>query len=384
MRQGIGKFLAVAVTAIGLAAPSVAIAADYVIRASHSEAPESPLNKGYEVFKAFVEGASGGQIEVIISPAGQLGSIKDGLEQAQAGAIQLAQADEQTLDSFYKQMMILATPYLFGDDEEARQFLASDLFVRTNEAMAAETGLRMLAASSYGFRNFTNNKQPIRSAADMSGIRIRVPPSPMSLAMVEAMGGSPTPVPWEELYGALQTGVVDGQENPIGVIHDYSFFEVQKHLTLDNHQLGLNSLIVSEQFFKGLPVELREIVLTGAQMAAATEYGERNYQARVVTIDALKQKGMEVTFPNPEEAATFRDAVKAPMQDYLNKELDPAFVKAVYDEIVAIRAMRRALVESRRSTGGPGRLSTLAAGRFSIGPACRIPVFIDQVRGTIP
>jgi C4-dicarboxylate-binding protein DctP len=203
----------------------------------------------------------------------------------------------------------------------------------------------MLAASSYGFRNFTNNKQPIRSAADMSGIRIRVPPSPMSLAMVEAMGGSPTPVPWEELYGALQTGVVDGQENPIGVIHDYSFFEVQKHLTLDNHQLGLNSLIVSEQFFKGLPVELREIVLTGAQMAAATEYGERNYQARVVTIDALKQKGMEVTFPNPEEAATFRDAVKAPMQDYLNKELDPAFVKAVYDEIDAIRAKRRALVE---------------------------------------
>jgi len=345
MRQGIGKFLAVAMTAIGLAAPSVAMAADYVIRASHSEAPESPLNKGYEVFKAFVEGASGGQIEVIISPAGQLGSIKDGLEQAQAGAIQLAQADEQTLDSFYKQMMILATPYLFGDDEEARQFLASDLFIKTNEAMAAETGLRMLAASSYGFRNFTNNKQPIRSAADMSGIRIRVPPSPMSLAMVEAMGGSPTPVPWEELYGALQTGVVDGQENPIGVIHDYSFFEVQKHLTLDNHQLGLNSMIVSEQFFKGLPVELREILVTGAQMAAATEYGERNYQARVVTIDALKQKGMEVTFPTPEEAATFRDAVKAPMQDYLNKELDPAFVKAVYDEIDAIRAKRRALVE---------------------------------------
>lgn len=339
MRSGLKIFTA-AVMAAGLVVPAIAMAADYTIRASHSEAPESPLHKGYLVFKAYVEGASGGKIDVVISPAGQLGSITDGLEQAKAGAIQIAQGDEQTLDAFYKPMMILATPYLFADDEEARAFLASDLFKKTNDEMAAKSGLRLLAAASYGFRDFTNNVRPIKSAADMKGIRMRVPPSPMSLAMVEAMGGSPTPIPWAELYGALQTGVVDGQENPLGVIYDYSFYQVQKYLTVDNHQLGLNSIIISEPFFQSLSPELRQVVAVGAQMAAATEYGERNYQSRVVTVDALRKKGMQVYFPTPAEAATFRDAVKGPMQTYLNKELDPAFVKAVYAEIEKIRAAR--------------------------------------------
>lgn len=345
MKSRMKKALAATLIAVGLNLPLGALAADFTIRASHSEATDSPLHKGYLVFKAYVEGASAGKVEVVISPAGQLGSIKDGLEQAKAGAIQVAQADEQTLDAFYKPMMIMATPYLFADDEEARQFLASDVFIKTNEAMAAEAGLRMLAASSYGFRNFTNNVRPIKSAADMKGIRLRVPPSPMSLAMVNAMGGSPTPIPWEELYGALQTGVVDGQENPLGVIHDYSFNEVQKYLTVDNHQLGLNSIIISEQFFKSMPPELREIVVTGAQMAASTEYGERNYQSRVVTIEALRKKGMEIYFPTAQEAATFRDAARSPMQEYLNKELDPAFVKAVYDEIDRIREKRAAAIQ---------------------------------------
>ena len=333
--------LAAAVLATSLTVP-VAGAAEHTIRASHSEAPDSPLHKGYLVFKAFVEGASGGKVEVIISPAGQLGSITDGLEQAKAGAIQIAQGDEQTLDAFHKPMMILATPYLFADDEEARAFLASGLFRKTNDEMAAKSGLRLLSAASYGFRDFTNNVRPIKSAADMKGIRMRVPPSPMSLAMVEAMGGSPTPIPWAELYGALQTGVVDGQENPLGVIHDYSFNEVQKYLTVDNHQLGLNSIVINEPFFQSLSPELREIVLVGAQMAAATEYGERNYQSRVQVVDALREKGMEIYFPTPDEAASFRNAVKEPMQAYLNKELDPAFVKAVYDEVAKIRAERAA------------------------------------------
>ncbi|KAA0970438.1 TRAP transporter substrate-binding protein [Aureimonas fodinaquatilis] len=345
MKHDVRKLLSVTAIAAVLVLPQTAWAADYTIRASHSEAPESPLHKGYEVFKAYVEGASAGQIEVIISPAGQLGSIKDGLEQVKAGAIQVAQADEQTLDAFYKPMMILATPYLFANDEEANQFLASDLFTETNLKMAEEAGLRMLSAASYGFRNFTNNKHPIKSAADMAGIKMRVPPSPMSLAMVQAMGGSPTPIPWEELYGAMQTGVVDGQENPIGVIHDYSFNEVQKHLTVDNHQLGLNSIVIGEAFFKSLPLELREVVATGAVMASATEYGERNYQSRVVTVDALRDRGMEIYFPSAEEVASFRDAVQQPMQDYLNQELDPAFVTAVYDEIGNIRQQRAAAAQ---------------------------------------
>ncbi|WP_368911777.1 TRAP transporter substrate-binding protein [Taklimakanibacter deserti] len=317
---------------------SAAQAAEFAIRGSHSESTESPLHKGWLVFEAYVESASGGRIDVNISPAGQLGGIKDGLEQAKVGAIQLAHGDEQTLDTFYRPMMILATPYLFANDEEAQRFLRSDFFMGIREQMAKESGLRLLAAASYGFRCFTNNVRPIKSAADMKGIRMRVPPSPMSLAMVEAMGGSPTPVPWEELYSAMQAGVVDGQENPVGIALDYSFDQVQKHMTLDNHQLGLNSLVINEAFYQSLPPELRAIVVTGAEMAAATEYGERNYQARVSAVSALQGKGMQVYAPTLEEQDSFRKAVAQPMQAYLKKELDPGYVDAVYKEIADLRA----------------------------------------------
>lgn len=344
--MGVRLKLATAVGATMLACLSMAAnAAEFNIRGSHSESVESPLHKGWMVFKAYVESASGGRIAVDVSPAGQLGGIKDGLEQAKVGAIQLAHGDEQTLDSFYKPMLILATPYLFANDEEAQAFLHSDFFMDVREKMAEESGLRLLAAASYGFRCFTNNVKPIKSAADMAGIRMRVPPSPMSLAMVEAMGGSPTPVPWEELYGAMQQGVVDGQENPVGVALDYSFYQVQKYMTLDNHQLGLNSLVMNEAFFQSLPPELRAVVVTGAEMAAGTEYGERNYQARVSAVGTLEEKGMEVYAPTPEEMETFRSAAAEPMKAYLKQELDAGYVDSVYHTIADIRAGQLAEVE---------------------------------------
>ena len=321
-----------------LVGANAAAAQDYTIRASHGESIDSALHKGWQVFEAYVEGASGGRIAVEIAPAGQLGSITDALEQAKVGAIQLAHGDEQTMSTFHKPMMILATPYLFAHDEEGMDFVDSDFFQDVREEMAEQSGLRLLAAASYGFRNFTNNVRPIKTAADMEGIRMRVPPSPMSLEMVKAMGGSPTPIPWEELYGAMQSGVVDGQENPTGVALDYSFYQVQDYMTLDSHQLGLNTLMMNEDFYQSLPPDLQEVVVTGARMAANTEYGERNYQARVSAVDQLRELGMEVYAPSGEEIETFRSAVEAPMQAYLKQELDPAFVDAVYAEIEDMRA----------------------------------------------
>jgi TRAP-type transport system periplasmic protein len=336
---------ALAVTTCMIVAGFGAEAADFSIRASHAESTESPLHKGWLVFEAFVEGASGGQIDVTVLPSGQLGSIHDTLEQARLGAIEIAQGDEANLDPFFKPMLFLATPYLFEDDEEGIEFLRRPFFTDLKAQMAEESGLRFLSAASYGFRCFTNNVKPIKTAADLAGVRMRVPPSPMSLAMVEAMGGSPTPVPWEELYGAMQQGVVDGQENPIGIIHDYSFYQVQKYLTVDNRQLGFNTMMMNEAFFQSLPPELRKVVETGAQMAAATEYGERNYQARVNAVGSLREQGMEVYFPTPEERATFRDATIEPIRAYLTKELGQEFVDQLYAEIEDLRQERIARVE---------------------------------------
>ena len=171
----------------------------------------------------------------------------------------------------------------------------------------------------------------------MEGLRIRVPPSPMSLEMVKAMGGSPTPIPWEELYGAMQQKVVDGEENPTGIVLDYSFYQVQKYLTVDQHQLGLNTMVINEAFFQSLPDDLKAVVLKGAAMAEATEYGVRNYQARVSAINELKEHGMEVYFPTPEERATFRDAVVGPIRAYLEEQLGKEFVDEAFATVEQAR-----------------------------------------------
>lgn len=336
-RQNAARSVALAATALVLTVGTPVWAAEFDIRASHVESVESPLNQGWETFAAFVESASGGRIAVTISPASQLGGLKEGLEQAKGGVIQIAQGDETSMDAFYKPMLILSTPYLFNDDEEGRMFLESDLFRSMNDGMAKESGLRLLSAASYGFRNFTNSVRPIKSVEDMAGLRIRVPPSPMSLEMVKAMGASPTPIPWEELYGAMQQKVVDGEENPTGIVLDYSFYQVQKYLTVDQHQLGLNTMVINEAFFQSLPDELKVVVLKGAKMAQATEYGVRNYQARVSAIDQLEDKGMEVTFPTPEERATFRDAAVGPVRAYLEQELGKDFVEQAFATVEQVR-----------------------------------------------
>ncbi|WP_274423208.1 TRAP transporter substrate-binding protein [Chelativorans sp. YIM 93263] len=322
--------------------PSPSSAAEFEIRASHVEAADSAVHRGWSVFEAFVENASGGRIEVTILPASQLGGLNETLEQTSLGIIQVAQADESTLDPFHKPMMILGAPYLFADDEEAKAFIASDYFDKMRRGMIEESNLRVLTAASYGFRSLTNDVRPIKTVEDLQGLRIRVPPSPLSIEMIKAMGANPTPIPWEELYGAMEQGVVDGQENPIGLINDYSFSEVQKYLTVDNHKIGLNFMVINESFFQSLPIELREAVLVGAEMAAATEYGERNYQSRVSAVSQLEEKGMEVYFPTPEELATFRDAAKEPVKAFLTEELGETFVTETYEELDRIREARAA------------------------------------------
>lgn len=320
-------------------------AADFEIRASHVEAADSAVHRGWSVFEAYVEAASGGQIEVTVLPSSQLGGLSEALEQTALGVIQVAQADESTLDPFHKPMMILGAPYLFSNDEQANDFLASDYFETMRQGMIEESGLRVLVGASYGFRSLTNTVRPVKSVADVEGLRIRVPPSPLSIEMIKAMGGSATPVPWEELYGAMEQGVVDGQENPLGLINDYSFYEVQDHLTVTSHKIGLNFMVINEEFFQSLPVELREAVVVGAEMAAATEYGERNYQSRVSAVESLREKGMEVYVPTPEEMKSFRDAVKEPIQAFLVNELGKEFVTDTYQAVDEIDAARRARVQ---------------------------------------
>lgn len=292
-----------------------------VVKGGHMEIPGSGHDDHWQVFANYVNGVAGGRLKVEVHPGGQLGNDSRQLfESVKLGVNPLGQGDEGAMASFYPPLMILAIPYLIPDEKVAQVFYDSPFFKKMNEGLIKQHGVRILSAASFGFRDFTNNKKPIRTVDDLKGIKMRVQQNPLYMTMVRAMGGSPTPISWGELYSAMQQGVVDGQENPLGVILEFKFYEVQKYATVDDHVLGTNMILANEKWFQGLPADLRQILLTGAKMGAIAEHGRRMLEARVTAIDALRKKGMEVYVPTPAEKATFRKASQAPVVEWLAKQ----------------------------------------------------------------
>jgi tripartite ATP-independent transporter DctP family solute receptor len=195
----------------------------YVFKLALTDSPELKVGKTSLVhhsyaammaFKTYVEKATKGRMKVELYPYGRLGDCKSNLEQILAGALQGATPPDGNLAPFYKNIQVFSIPYLFSSRKQAYAIIdgkfGKDLF----NDMAKKSGLRVLSVfENGGFRSFTNNKHVIKTADDMKGLKFRVMDIPVHMEMVKALGATPTPVAWMELYSALQTGVVDGQEN---------------------------------------------------------------------------------------------------------------------------------------------------------------------------
>ena len=334
-RRGMGVSMVALMVAVGLAFAWPAWAGEpMVVKGGHMEIPASAHDDHWQVFANYVNGVSGGRLKVEVHAGGALGADSRQLfESVKLGVNPIGQGDEGAMTAFYPPLMILSIPYLFPDEKVAQKFYDSPYFAKLNEGLIKQQGVRMLSAASFGFRCFTNNKKPIKTAADLKGIKMRVQQTPLFMTMVRAMGGSPTPISWGELYSAMQQGVVDGQENPLGVILEFKFYEVQKFATVDNHVLGTNMILANEKWFQGLPADLRQILLTGAKMGAIAEHGKRMYEARVSAIDALRKKGMDVYIPTPAEVDTFRKASQGPVVEWLTKQIGKELVDGAFKAV---------------------------------------------------
>jgi tripartite ATP-independent transporter DctP family solute receptor len=185
------------------------------------------------VFKAFVESATNGAVKVELFPAGQLGGSRELTEMVKTGALDLA-IETGNMGSFYPEYQLINIPYVFISDEVAWWLFDNHPFWKKLMAdMEKKTGLMCLGMGQNGVRNFTNNVRPIREPKDMKGIKFRVMQSPVFVKTVEALGAKAIPIAWPEVYTSLQTGVIDGQENPIATIYYVGkLHEVQKYLTL--------------------------------------------------------------------------------------------------------------------------------------------------------
>ncbi|WP_321300286.1 DctP family TRAP transporter solute-binding subunit [uncultured Sphaerochaeta sp.] len=312
---------------------------DYTIRFAYYDAAtwpnisKTPLPEhAYGlVFKSIVESNSNGKVAVELYPGNALGDTKATMEMAMSGGIEMV-TTTGTISSLMPETQVIFLPYVFKSDEIAWDFFdTSDLWKEMTAELEEISGLKMLSVGQNGTRHFTNNVRPIRTPADMKGLKFRVMQSPIYVKMVEAMGAAATPLASGEIYTACQTGVVDGQENPIWNIAANKWNEVQKYITLDGHTWSENFVLINSDFWNSLPAEYQHIIEVAAYHAQTADRASEALASRVLDFEAVKNT-MEVYVPTAEELELFKEAA-APTYDWLRGEVGDEIVDEFLAEV---------------------------------------------------
>jgi TRAP-type transport system periplasmic protein len=314
--------------ALGAAATG-ASAAEFVWR----HASVTPVTKDnfawtfQEVLEREVEARSGGRIDVQVFPGGQLGGIESLVNQVKDGILQSCDPADGHFASTFPDIQVFGVPYLFVSREVAWRVLDGPFGEKMRERMAEKVGLRPLFWSENGgFRHYTNNVRPVKSPADMAGLKMRTMNHPLHMEIAKSLGMSPTPVAWGELYTALQTGVVQGQENAIPTFMVPKLYEVQKHMVLDGHVYSINTITVNEAFYRSLPEDLKAAVRQAARIALTTNRG-LSVSNEISGRAYLEEQGVEIYDPTAAEKAEFRKLAQGPAVEWLKGQVDPALIE---------------------------------------------------------
>jgi tripartite ATP-independent transporter DctP family solute receptor len=212
-----------------------------------------------------------------------------------------------TLVGITKEMALWDTPFLFNNAKEADALLDGPIGDKVR-AKLQEKGLVGLVYWENGFRNLTNSKRPIVKMEDMSGIKLRVMQNNVFLDSFKTLGTNAVPMAFSELFGALETGTVDGQENPFNTILSSKFYEVQKYLTVTNHVYSPWIVLVSKKWWDQLSPAEQKVLADAA--VASRDFERKDTRAEAASaVDALKAKGMQVNELSPAEAARMRSSL---------------------------------------------------------------------------
>lgn len=339
MRKFNFTVVTILMVAVFLASPAMAKKWTCKIGIIHSE--DLYKDSGYPtavVFKNLVEAQTGGDIEVKIYPNGQLGKETEIMEGLQIGTIQVACPSVGAASKFVPELFSLNIPFMFNSHREAWKFYDSD-FVKDTFAPAQAKGFRYIGQTDDGggFVCLTNSKHPVKKPSDLSDIKMRDLEHPGRLAFWKSLGVSATPIPWEELYISLQTGVVDGQSNGFGVISWAKLWEVQKYATLLKHYYGSLTWFVSEKWFQKLPPEYQKVIVEAMEEAKWSGRGVAAIKNITGAAEAEKN-GMEVYYPTANEIDAFRSVGQPAYVEWVKKETKSDLVDSALAEIKRIRS----------------------------------------------
>jgi len=266
--------------------------------------PGSAQNIVAGKFKELLEQRSNGAWKVKIFHSKSIGNETEILQQIQMNTVQMGVITGGPFDTFDPITRVINYPFLFKDSSQADQILDGPLGKEILDDLAT-VGFKGLCFSENGFRNLTNNRHPVKTAADVKGLKIRVMASPLHKAIWKALGANPTPMPWP-IYTELEQGVIDGQENPLWVMEVYKFYEIQKYMTLTRHVYSPHIDVASMIWWQTLTSADQQIIQQA--MVEAAKFQRRDNRAKDgARLALLKKKGMIVE-EHP-DLASFRDKV---------------------------------------------------------------------------
>lgn len=287
-----------------------------VLKLAHGLDPTHPVHKGMEFMAERLAEKSGGKLTIDIYPSGQLGSEQQCVELLQIGSLAITKVSAAVMESFTPKFKALGLPYVFRSKEHSFKVfdgeIGKELLLGTEEYW-----IRGLCFYDAGFRSFYTIDKPIMTPDDLKGLKIRVMKSQTAMEMVRALGGSPTPISWGELYTALQSGVVDGAENNEPSLYTSHHYEVCKQYSLDEHTCVPDVLIISTKVWNTLSEQEQKWLQEAADESVPVE---RKYWAESVeeSLRIVQENGVKINYP---DKALFAEKVSDLLDKYRQDEV---------------------------------------------------------------
>ena len=276
-----------------------------VLKLAHALDVTHPVHLGMVHMAEKLTEYSAGTMRIDIYPGGQLGEERELIELLQIGSLAMTKVSTAPLEAFVPDMKIFGIPYVFRNDEQRWKVLNGPIGKRL--LLAGESFfLRGMCYYDAGSRSFYTKEKPVRTPADLKGLKIRVMKSITAIDMVKALGGSPTPIPWGELYTSLQQGVVDGAENNPPSFHLSRHYEVCKYFSIDEHASIPDILLMSTVVWNSLSAQEQQWLQRAVD--ASVEYQRKLWKKSTEeALKAVKNAGVEVDYPDKQP---FIDAVQ--------------------------------------------------------------------------
>jgi len=301
-------------------------AADYTMRVSTNHPADHPTSAALNKFAEELKTKSDGRIELKVYTGAVLGEETEVIEQCRQGAIDFVRVSAGNMSSFVPTMDIFSVPYLFRDAKHYWTVLNGEIGKQIFASLE-EKNMKGIVFYDGGARSFYNRIKPIKTPADMKGMKIRVMPSKIMLATIEALGATATSTSFAEVYSAMQTGVIDGAENSVISLLTMNHFEVAKFFSLDEHMRIPDMIVMSLDKWNSMPKDLQTVIIDAAKVSQAFQL-KAWAEEETKSMEAVKAKGEQV---NEVDKAAFQEAVKP-----LVESLKPTF-KGLIEKIQEVK-----------------------------------------------